>query len=81
MSSLNIEDLDPSLDFDDSKSAGRWFIGSGQRIAWRGCFVWEYTSGSVDEPVKKHNTCDGQATIPPGVEVYIGGKDGVLKLL
>ena len=80
-SSLLIEALDPSIDFDDSKSAGRWLIGSGQKIAWRHCFVWEYTSGNVDRPVKEHKTCEGQATIPRGVEVYIGGKDGMLKLL
>lgn len=81
MSSLVIENLDPSIDFDDSKSAGRWLTGSGQKIAWRQCFIWEYTGANVDEPVKKHKTRDGQATIPHGVEVYIGGKEGVLKPL
>lgn len=70
--------LDASVNFGNAKSAGRWIVGLGQKISWRGCFVWVYTTDRVDEPVAKHDTCDGQATVPIGIEVYLGGKEGLV---
>ncbi|KUI64465.1 hypothetical protein VM1G_00659 [Cytospora mali] len=79
ISSLTIEALSASVTFADARTAGRWVAGTGQTIYWRACFIWVYKSDQVDEPVTKHDVCDGQAIIPEGTEIYIGGKEGVVK--
>ncbi|CAN8106113.1 unnamed protein product [Discula destructiva] len=78
--SLTIEAPDASIGFSDAKTAGRWVIGAGQKIHWRDCFIWVYQAGQVDDPVVKHNACDGQAIVSAGIEIYVGGKDGLVKM-
>lgn len=68
------------MDFGNASTAGRWIIGAGQRIHWRNCFIWVYLATQVDTPFVKHDVCDGTAVVPVGVEVYIGGKDGLVKV-
>lgn len=51
--------------------------GYGQTVWWRQCFVEVYKAG---EPILKHVTSYGQATIPIGFDLFIGGKDGKVKL-
>jgi hypothetical protein len=77
--SLKIEALSAAVSFDNARTSGRWIVGSGQAVYWRSCFIWVYTSDQVDEPVKKHGTCNGQAVIPVGIEVYVGGIGGKVK--
>ncbi|CAJ2507653.1 Uu.00g088390.m01.CDS01 [Anthostomella pinea] len=77
--SFKIEDLDKSVCFENAQGTPAWLIGSGQKIYWRACFVRAYRSPNRNEAFDAWDTCNGQAVLPAGIEVFIGGRGGQIK--
>lgn len=65
---------DSNIDFTNSVLTERWIIRTGQKIYWKASSVWIYKAGSYDIPVTTVDICDGQATVPEGVEVFVSGR-------
>ncbi|GAW18436.1 hypothetical protein ANO14919_079110 [Xylariales sp. No.14919] len=77
--SLRTDALDPSISFEDAKPTPKWIIGNGQKIYWRGCFGRVYTSTNRHSAIETFETCDGQATVPQGKALFLGGEGGRVK--
>lgn len=77
--SFTIERLDETVPFDDAKTSPKWIIGAGQTVYWRSCFIMVYESGNIEQPMEKHSACSGQATVSKGIELFLGGKGGMVK--
>ncbi|KAI0452947.1 hypothetical protein F5B21DRAFT_481642 [Xylaria acuta] len=71
--------LDPGITFDDAQPTPEWIVGRGQRIYWRRCFVRIYTTTNKLYAHKHTDTCDGQAIVPQGTELFVGGEGGQVK--
>lgn len=63
----------------DAKTAARWIIGEGQRIYWRSYFIYVFEASNTNGSIAKYDICDGQAIMPSGIELFVGGKDGKVK--
>ncbi|KAF3768262.1 hypothetical protein M406DRAFT_75482 [Cryphonectria parasitica EP155] len=63
-----IEPLSQQLqpDTGGTELGGKWIVGKGQNVYWRGCYVWVYSSSQTLIPFEKHDVCDGQAIVPEG---------------
>ncbi|KAH8160819.1 hypothetical protein CIB48_g7428 [Xylaria polymorpha] len=77
--SLQPQRLDPGISFDDARPTPKWIIGKGQKIYWRRCFIRVYTTTNRLSAQQNTETCDGQAVVPQGTELFLGGEGGRVK--
>ncbi|KAI0438941.1 hypothetical protein F4803DRAFT_533189 [Xylaria telfairii] len=77
--SLQPQRLDPSISFDNARPTPRWIVGKGQRVYWRRCFIRVYTATNRLPAQENTETCDGQAVVPQGTELFLGGEGGRVK--
>lgn len=80
--SFEIQPLEATVSFDgaDVISAPIWLDGKGQKIYWKGCVVKVYNSCNKFKAIALHTTCDGQAIVPEGTDVFLGNKGGLIKI-
>lgn len=73
---FTIEPLSETIDFASSGRTARWVVGTGQKIYWKESFIQVYKTGNPDHRIAVYDVCDGQATVPVGLDFYIGGSKG-----
>ncbi|KUI66365.1 hypothetical protein VM1G_02384 [Cytospora mali] len=71
-SKIQVERLDENIDFTESRWTARLFVGEEQKIYWKDSFIWVFKAGDAT-PLELVETCNGQATVPKGLELYVGG--------
>ncbi|KAK5637550.1 hypothetical protein RRF57_013265 [Xylaria bambusicola] len=77
---FTLEELDPTLTFDDAQPTPVWIVGKNQQIHWRRCFIRVYTTTNKQFAQANCEICDGQCTVPEGKELFLGGHDGYVKV-
>jgi len=78
--SFKPDELDPNTDFSDARITPQWVVGRGQNVYWKECSVSVVEKDS--EGKKKVTTfdhCDGQWTVPSGIDLYLAGQGGIVK--
>ena len=39
-----------------------------------------YTTGNTSKPIEQYDKCDGKGTVAKGVEIFMGGREGKVKM-
>ncbi|KAI0469217.1 hypothetical protein F4859DRAFT_137697 [Xylaria cf. heliscus] len=77
--SLQPQRLDPGITFDNAHKTPYWIVGRGQKIYWRRCFIQIVTTTNEVVAPGNTETSDGQAVVPQGTVLFLGGDDGRVK--